>query len=295
MGRHLHEHGLPRVIQDGTYSYVYGLDLISMTDGSGNQHYFSYDGLGSLSDLTDGTGAVTDTFAYDVFGAVTTRTGTTPNVWKFTGEQADDGTGDSGYYYLRARHYDPSTGRFVGRDKVEFSQRYAYTGNNPGLMTDPAGTWPGQSALKLINYLSGCLNLNPFGPSECQNDASQAEAARSVLSRYGDFNVTGCFGLCLTLGMMFSQADGIHDYYGGGFGTPQLGASLSAAPGQSITRGWNCGIQVSGTTPVGIGVTGQFGLGGGGSGEEASYFAEGGVGGGVPVPLAAAGTCFWVR
>ena len=41
---------------------------------------------------------MTDTFAYDVFGAVTTRTGTTPTVWKFTGEQADDGAGDSGYY-----------------------------------------------------------------------------------------------------------------------------------------------------------------------------------------------------
>ncbi len=66
--------------------------------------------------LTDGTGAVIDTFAYDVFGAVTARTGTTATVWKFTGEQADDGTGDSGYYFLRARHYDPALGRFVGRD-----------------------------------------------------------------------------------------------------------------------------------------------------------------------------------
>lgn len=101
---------LPVVIQDGTYSYVYGLDLISMTDGAGSQTYFSYDGLGSVSDLTDGTGTVTDTFVYDVFGAVTTQTGTTATAWKFTGEQADDGTGDSGYYFLRARHYDQPPG-----------------------------------------------------------------------------------------------------------------------------------------------------------------------------------------
>jgi hypothetical protein len=54
------------------------------------------------ADITNGSGTVTETFVYDVFGAVKTRTGTTATQWKFTGEQADDGTGDSGYYFLRA-------------------------------------------------------------------------------------------------------------------------------------------------------------------------------------------------
>jgi RHS repeat-associated protein len=130
---------LPVVIQDGTYSYVYGLDLISMTDGSGNQKYLSYDGLGSVTDITNGSGAVTDTFAYDVFGSVTARTGSSATIAKFTGEQADDGSGDSGYYFLRARHYDTATGRFVGRDRIEFSQRYAYANNSPVLFADPNG------------------------------------------------------------------------------------------------------------------------------------------------------------
>jgi YD repeat-containing protein len=80
------------VIQDGTYAYVYGLDLISMTDGSGNQKYFSYDGLGSVTDITNGSGTVTDTFVYDVFGAVTARTGSSATIGKFTGAQADDAT-----------------------------------------------------------------------------------------------------------------------------------------------------------------------------------------------------------
>jgi uncharacterized protein RhaS with RHS repeats len=34
------------VLQDGTNTYVYGLDLISATDGRGDQTYFTYDGLG---------------------------------------------------------------------------------------------------------------------------------------------------------------------------------------------------------------------------------------------------------
>jgi hypothetical protein len=31
--------GLPVVLQDGTHTYVYGLGLISQTDGAGNQTY----------------------------------------------------------------------------------------------------------------------------------------------------------------------------------------------------------------------------------------------------------------
>lgn len=38
---------LPVVMQDGTSTFVYGLDLISATDGGGAQTYFTYDGLGS--------------------------------------------------------------------------------------------------------------------------------------------------------------------------------------------------------------------------------------------------------
>ncbi len=58
--------------------------------------------------LTNGS-AVTDTYSYDVFGAVRSQTGTSADYWLFTGEQRD---GDSGFYYLWARYYDPSIGRF---------------------------------------------------------------------------------------------------------------------------------------------------------------------------------------
>ena len=126
---------LPVMMQDGTYSYVYGLDLISAVDGSGSEIYYTYDGLGSVANLTDATGAVTDSYTYDVFGEIRTSSGSTSNDWLFTGEQEDE----SGLYFLRARYYDPVTGRFIGRDPLEFAQRYAYAGNNPVAFTDPAG------------------------------------------------------------------------------------------------------------------------------------------------------------
>ena len=56
-----------------------------------------------------------------MFGALRARTGSSGNVWKFTGEQADDGSGDSGYTFLGARCYDAAAGRFIGRDPVEFT------------------------------------------------------------------------------------------------------------------------------------------------------------------------------
>ncbi|MFN8575182.1 MAG: peptidoglycan DD-metalloendopeptidase family protein, partial [Gemmatimonadaceae bacterium] len=130
---------LPLVLQDGTSTLVYGLDLISSTDGGGNQTYFSTDGLGSTTDLTNGAGAVTDTYSYDVFGAVLARTGTNASPWKFTGEQEDGASGDSGYYFLRARYLDLGTGRFISKDPIEFDQRYGYASGNPVLWTDRNG------------------------------------------------------------------------------------------------------------------------------------------------------------
>jgi YD repeat-containing protein len=50
--------GLPVVLQDGENTYVYGLALISATDGQGDQVYYLYDGLGSVTEVTDENGNV---------------------------------------------------------------------------------------------------------------------------------------------------------------------------------------------------------------------------------------------
>ena len=39
-----------------------------------------------------------------------------------------------------ARHYDPSTGRFLQEDPIWDTNLYIYTGNNPVNFTDPFGT-----------------------------------------------------------------------------------------------------------------------------------------------------------
>jgi RHS repeat-associated protein len=71
------------------------------------------------------------------------RPGTTPNEFLYRGEQFDP---DLGLYYLRARYYNPLTGRFMSRDVNEGNIRipatlhkYLYTGGDPVNRIDPLG------------------------------------------------------------------------------------------------------------------------------------------------------------
>ncbi len=128
-----------------TNSYVYGADLLSETDNNNVTTYLLQDGLGSTTGLTNSSGSVTDTYTYDAFGATRTHTGTSSNVWKFTGEQ-NDVTVNQSPYYLRARYYDPVIGRFFTRDPIlgnlmspRSLNRYAYALNNPALLLDLLG------------------------------------------------------------------------------------------------------------------------------------------------------------
>jgi RHS repeat-associated protein len=70
-------------------------------------------------------------------------TGSMNNDFRFTGEQVDP---ETGLIYLRARYYEPETGRFISKDpftgfaSVPSSlNRYTYVKNNPVLYTDPSG------------------------------------------------------------------------------------------------------------------------------------------------------------
>ncbi len=131
---------------------VYGLDLVKMSRSG--EYYYIYDPLGSTRALTDDQAAVTDTYAYDAYGNTIEQDPQPPNgtenAYLFTGERLDAFTG---FYYLRARFYDPSSGRFTQLDTFLGSpqdplslHRYLYCRADPVNLVDPGGH---QTALQL--------------------------------------------------------------------------------------------------------------------------------------------------
>ena len=126
--------------------YDYGDDLVRMDRGSG-VYYYIYDGLESTRQLVNSSGAVTDSYGYSAFGEMAYRTSAaqtpTVNPFLFNAQQFDQASGD---YYLRARYYDQSNGRFISQDPFGGSgsdpvtlHRYLYASGNPVSRTDPSG------------------------------------------------------------------------------------------------------------------------------------------------------------
>jgi RHS repeat-associated protein len=137
--------GLPNVLDDGARKYVWGAGGLAYTVDKSTAAIAAYhtDGLGSVRAITDGTGSVVQTYQTDEFGIPTLSQGTSGQPFGYTGEQRDP---ESGLLYLRARSYDPTTGRFQQRDPTagdaaasQSLNRFIYVGNNPARMTDPSG------------------------------------------------------------------------------------------------------------------------------------------------------------
>jgi RHS repeat-associated protein len=123
-------------------SYIHGIDLISQEDANG-RIYYQVDGLGSTRLLTDNNGAIVVEYDYDAYGNLTRKVGDADNNYLFAGEQFDDAVDG---YYLRARYYDPATGRFASTDPFEgyldqpvTLHDYLYGNANPVNFVDPSG------------------------------------------------------------------------------------------------------------------------------------------------------------
>ena len=126
--------------------YTYGLQRISqnqVVNSVWTPSFYGYDGMGNVRQLTDSAGVITDKYDYDAFGNKLNFTGTTPNNYLYHGEQYDP---DLNLYYLRARYYNPATGRFLSRDPEDGKigdprslHRYLYASGDPVNRIDPSG------------------------------------------------------------------------------------------------------------------------------------------------------------
>ena len=174
--------GLPQVFEESVNgvvlrTYTYGLQRISenqVINNAWTTSFYGYDGFGSVRQLTNLSGTITDTYNYDAFGNLLSSPGPTPNNYLYRGEQYDP---DLGLYYLRARYYNPQTGRFLSRDPEDGKavdpaslHKYLYAGGNPVNRIDPSGK---DDFLEYMGKVSDFLSLynhanNPNLYAQCQ-------------------------------------------------------------------------------------------------------------------------------
>ena len=125
---------------------MYGLGLIG-EEKLGCFKTYHFDLRGSTVAITDMLGNITDSFAYDTYGKLISRTGSTKILFMYNGR---DGvvTDDNGLIYMRARYYSPEMKRFINADIIPGKlsnaitlNRFAYANGNPVSFVDPFGLW----------------------------------------------------------------------------------------------------------------------------------------------------------
>lgn len=133
--------------------------LVKKEKASGKSYYYLYNGHGDVVMMVDTNGAIVNQYQYDEWGKLLVNQETVVNSFKYAGEVYDE---ETGLYYLRARYYDPSIGRFINEDTYEGEitnplslNLYTYVHNNPLIYSDPTGNWCTSSDGK-YSHPGGC-------------------------------------------------------------------------------------------------------------------------------------------
>ena len=128
----------------------------------GGQHYYAVrDKLGSVRGLVkrDGTWMFSERFR--PYGLSLATSGTrVPLRYRWTGREYDQ---ETGWYFHRARYYDPSARRFVQEDPLGHGgsgNLYAYVAGRPLEATDPSGMMmkeykPAEGSAEVVAVVGG--------------------------------------------------------------------------------------------------------------------------------------------
>ena len=174
---------LQRSVNGVVTKYVYGLGLIGEEKfGTFKTYHFDY--RGSTSAITDIYGNITDTFSYDTYGNLLSRSGHyTDTPFMYNGR---DGvmTDNNGLIYMRARYYCPELRRFINADILhgEISDstslnRYSYVNGNPVSFVDPFGLEAkldkyinsNYSGIKNVSLVINSPNINSRDVAKIEN------------------------------------------------------------------------------------------------------------------------------
>jgi RHS repeat-associated protein len=132
--------------------------------------WYLTDNLGSVRGLVDNTAALIYQGTFDAFGKISNEVQPgNGDRYKYAGYQYEVTTG---LYFVQARWYDPSTGRWTSEDPIRFSagdgNLYRYVDNQPSITSDPSGLDPKVTVTKPgkevdpKEYGGGKIDIKPF-------------------------------------------------------------------------------------------------------------------------------------
>ncbi|BES63691.1 hypothetical protein SANA_01300 [Gottschalkiaceae bacterium SANA] len=157
-------------------------------DDLGMISFFHKNGHGDIVQTVSKSGNVQNQYDYDIFGNTTLEIEQYPFQIRYAGEYYDK---DAELYYLRARHYNPSTGRFVSEDTYlgDYNQPstlnlYTYCINNPLSYVDPSGH-------RIMNLTQGSTGIEAVEQvNEINSSASEPVVAPTVQDIVGQSQTT---------------------------------------------------------------------------------------------------------
>ena len=126
-------------MQEITGRYVLGYGVaVGWNHKNESYHFYHLDEQNSTTYITGIEGGIENRYQYDAFGAIKDRQERIPNRILYAGQQYDSVTQQ---YYLRARYYNSSVGRFLQEDvyRGDGLNLYTYCWDNPVTYYDPSG------------------------------------------------------------------------------------------------------------------------------------------------------------
>ena len=141
--------------------YTIADELIGFEYDSADYCYVN-NGHGDVAFVTDGTGAIVNTYSYTAYGTALICDEKVSNSFRYTGEYYD---AESGLYYLRARYMNPETGTFTQEDTYQGNiydalslHKYLYAQDNPVIYKDPTGNDVHIGRMRCVCWWSGYAN-----------------------------------------------------------------------------------------------------------------------------------------